>query len=243
MQGIKLAAIYSYPPSSLHLCGVQNPQTVNILNDYLSENNIDEKGVRQVLRQFEAAYPYYELIAKINGIGDPLSFEVVEAYWLGNDLLNQVTKKDLQELIFNQFQRPGLLSAKDARKRANEVPEKAIPHHSFHVLILGSVTGRVQFQGKLYDLCCVNSAEVIEVKKASLKVKRSPLAVKDGKFVFQKSKEQTIDWSQKILPKIKVGNIVSTHWNQACQIISPDKAKEISRYTQINIEAVNSRSK
>ena len=41
-------------------------------------------------RGFEGAYPYLELIASENGIADPLDARVVEAYWLGNDLLEHV---------------------------------------------------------------------------------------------------------------------------------------------------------
>ena len=41
-------------------------------------------------RQFDGAWAYLESIARAAGIADPLDERVVEAYWIGNDLLDRV---------------------------------------------------------------------------------------------------------------------------------------------------------
>jgi len=46
-----------------------------------------QEGLRHVAARFEGAWPYLQLIAACNGIGEPLDRRVVEAYWVGNELL------------------------------------------------------------------------------------------------------------------------------------------------------------
>ena len=50
-------------------------------------------GLELLARQFAGAWPYLEFIAGVSGIKDPLDRRVVEAYWLGNDLLERIDMK------------------------------------------------------------------------------------------------------------------------------------------------------
>ncbi|MBU0619311.1 hypothetical protein KKD62_03695 [Patescibacteria group bacterium] len=159
MSGLRLAALYSYPPCRLGFCGQKIKQTSEILENFLKGKAVDENKVRQVLSTFEAAYPYYVLIAKSNRITDPLNAKVVEAYWLGNELLEQVRVNDLKNLIIKEFTRPGLLSLSTAKKRCRRIGPKAVAHHSFHVLVVGSVTGRVKFDERRRQLCQISWQE------------------------------------------------------------------------------------
>jgi hypothetical protein len=47
-------------------------------------------GLVRLARGFAGAWPYLELIAAASGIADPLDGRVVEAYWVGNHLLDNV---------------------------------------------------------------------------------------------------------------------------------------------------------
>ncbi len=47
-------------------------------------------GLAELARTFEGAWPYLSLIAAANRIDDPLDPRVVEAYWVGNALLDRV---------------------------------------------------------------------------------------------------------------------------------------------------------
>jgi len=156
MSGLRLAALYSYPPCHLGFCGQKIKQTSEILENFLKGKAVDENKVRQVLSNFEAAYPYYVLIAKKNQITDPLDAKVVEAYWLGNELLEQVRVNDLKKMIIKEFTRLGLLSLAEAKKRCRLVDPRAVPHHSFHVYVVGSVTGRVKFNERRRQLCQIS---------------------------------------------------------------------------------------
>lgn len=54
-------------------------------------------------RQFEGADPYLELIARANRIADPLDRSVVEAYWIGNPLLDRVDMGALHRSLEERF--------------------------------------------------------------------------------------------------------------------------------------------
>ena len=49
----------------------------------------EDGDLRRLVRGFEGTWPYLELIAGAAGFGDPLDRRVVEAYWVGNDLLDR----------------------------------------------------------------------------------------------------------------------------------------------------------
>jgi hypothetical protein len=157
MSGPKIAALYGLIPNQLGFCGPQQ----EILKKFIA-GKLGIPDVIPVLEKFEAAYAYYELIAKKNKIKNgPFNKRVVEAYWIGNELLDKVTAHDLRQMIAEKFTKPGLLSKKQALEKGKLLPEKSRPHHSFHVLILGSITGRVDFEDntKLKDICRMAGAE------------------------------------------------------------------------------------
>ncbi|MBU2265250.1 hypothetical protein KJ784_03650, partial [Patescibacteria group bacterium] len=159
MSGPKLAALYGLIPNQLGFCGPRQEKLKNFIAGKLTTAQIIP-----ILKQFEAAYPYYQLIARANH-AKPLDKKVVEAYWLGNELLEKIVTGDLRELITGRFCQPGLLSEREARTRAKLIPADSKPHHSFHVLVLGSITGSVDFTGntKLKDICRVGWGKVEKI--------------------------------------------------------------------------------
>ena len=137
-----------------------------------------DHGLRDLAARFEGAYPYLELIARAHGIGDVMDRRVVDAYWIGNALSDQVD--------------PGLmLQSMDARFRAQLAPEAwrwlegkpeagARPTHAFHVFDVfprvglmrgGAVTDAVE----LMDSCRIRWGRVLEVKGEQLVVNAVPL--------------------------------------------------------------------
>src|SRR4030042_6736072 len=108
MLGPKIAALYGLKPHQLGFCGPQDKNR-GFLLEYLRGKTNNKKRVRKILRSFEGAYPYYQLIAKSNNIRDSLNERVVKAYWIGNKLLEKVRISALQEMIVRDFSRPGLL--------------------------------------------------------------------------------------------------------------------------------------
>ena len=91
MFSFKDALKYSYEPHLLGFCGPVEDCS-KILLDYINGKSKDKKKVKELLEKFDAVYIYCQKIAEKNKITDPLSTKVLEAYWLGNDLLKKFKK-------------------------------------------------------------------------------------------------------------------------------------------------------
>lgn len=244
MSGVKLAVLYGLMPHQLGLCGSELDLTQKILRKYLN-GQTDEMKARAALKNFRGAYPYYKLIARVNKIEDVLDKRVVEAYWLGNELLEEITITDLRRMIIKDFSGAGLLSNSAAEKKAAAIPRDSKAHHAFHVLRIGSVTGSIDFTGqtKLKDSCRIGWGKVANGKRLmasgknqKIKVIYQPLVgkneIKLGRPVAKK-----IIWDKKIIPNLKKGDWVSFHWGMAVQILTPNNVKKLEKYTQITLDA------
>lgn len=235
LSGPRLAALYSLMPNRLGFCGSQKNSDQEKLRNFLL-GKVSEREVRKILSKFEAAYAYYKLIAKKNHIRDPLNKRVVEAYWLGNKLLEKVSAKDLKNLIINDFVKPNLLSLEKAIERSARIPKNSKAHHSFHVFILGSITGRVDFRDvKLQDICRTGWGKIISIKDKKVLVEYNSLVKEKGRVKFGKKKRKEIDWDEKIVPDISQGDFVSFHWNFLAQKLGKEDVKNLEKYTKSNL--------
>ena len=86
LPGALLFVRYAYPPNRLGYCG---PADSLAFREYGIAGVVDA-GLVRLAQAFSGAWPYLELIAGATGIRDPLDRRVVEAYWVGNRLLDTV---------------------------------------------------------------------------------------------------------------------------------------------------------
>lgn len=236
--GLKLAVRYSLPSCQLGFCGPRDQASQKTLYDFASGKKVSEEKVRKILEKFEAMCPYLRLIASSNGLEDPFDEQVVKALWIGNKLLDKVKVEDLHQLIITDFTQPGLLSKEETEKCAAQIPEGVVPHHSFHVLFLGSITGRVNLTGVLKDLCRIGWGKVTEVKSGKLKVKSKPLVLGE-KMWLGKEIEKEVEWDERIVPEIKESDWVSFHWGQVCERLSKEDVVNLERYTKKTISGLS----
>ena len=236
--GLKLAIRYALPPCRLGFCGPHDDPNRQTLYKFVSGENVSPSKVRGVLERFEAMHPYLSLIASCNRISDSFDERVVRALWVGNKLLEAVNADDLKELILTDFVKPALLSKEEAKKRASMVVEGMVPHHSFHVFVLGSITGRVNLGGALKELCRIGWGEVIEVRDSKLKVK-SKLLIMDGKMRLGKEVEREMKWDASLAPGIAEGDWVSFHWGRICDRLDKDEASSLEHYTLRTFNALS----
>jgi hypothetical protein len=233
--GLKLAARYSYRPFTLGFCGPQNNEAKKIITNYLlGEKNLEDK-VKGVFEKFIGAYPYYQLIAWKNKIKDPFDKKVVEAYWVGNKLLEKVSKKDIALMILGAFSLPGWLPLPKAKKVIEDLPLKSLPHHSFHVLFLGSVTDTVAIKGKAIDLCRISWGQVKKVSGDKLIVEYKPLILKPRPRLAGKIKKE-ISYEPNFGVIITVGDWVSFHWDFVSDKLDKIQVKNLEKYTLHNLK-------
>jgi hypothetical protein len=239
MSGLEMAVLYGLKPHQLGFCGPHRKKE-KMLRDFLEGAGSPAK-VRNVLKQFKAAYPYYCLIAKANKIKDPFDTEVVRAYWIGNNLLENVPVSKLRKTISVEFSGFGLLPKAIAQKKAAEIPEDSLPHHSFHVLALGAISSAVDLRDvKLKDLCRVSWGQIKKItvsERVQILASYQPLTEKDKKIVLGQPTLREFFGEKKFLPDLKIGDYASFHWNQIIQILTKDEVDNLKKYTQKTLSA------
>ncbi len=175
--GPTLFARFAYPPNSLGYCGRDEHRT---LLEYAASGVVDG-DLRSLARSFEGAWPYLELIAAANGIGDPLDRRVVEAYWIGNDLLEHVPMSLLGASLEARFRGP---AGREWSRLAEVIPAAPLLQHGLHVFAVYPWVGLLRGADggeplRVLDRCRVRWGRVEEVDGDHANVRSRPL-VWDG---------------------------------------------------------------
>jgi hypothetical protein len=234
MSGAKLAILYGLVPNRLGLCGPEDRMKKKIISRFLGGEKKLESEIKKILKDFKGAYPYYQLIARSNKINNPLSEKAVEAYWTGNNLLEKVPVSEFKKMMKNEFLPLGKMS----KERIEKLPQLAFPFHNFHVLFIGSVTGRFKETKKGLDLCRISWGEVVKTDKNKITVWREP--IKFGKkLTLGKPIDRVISWDKRIVPSLKKGDWLSIHWNSAVEKLDKEKLKNIIKYTNEALKIIN----
>ena len=213
---------FATPPNQLGYCG---PSAAGGISPYLHEP-IDG-GMRELAAQFEGAYPYLRLLAGANGCDDPLDPDVVEAYWIGNHLLDKVTTLDFGNSIDDRFHR----RAGSTWRHIDDSIPAGVAHHSYHVLHVMPWAGLLQ-RGvideplRILDQCCVTWGEVVEAGATPL-VARRPLRWTGSRLdlgpAAVESVTTTID--------VDVGDSVALHWGAVCEHLDARQLAWLRRTT------------
>jgi uncharacterized protein DUF6390 len=240
LPGPVLFARFAFPPNRLGLCGPESGWT---LPEHVRSGRTDPELAR-IARQFEGAYPYLELIASENRIADPLDARVVEAYWLGNDLLEHVGPRARHDDLTDRFR------ARTARREWSWLEAKAggasAVHHSFHVLEILPRIGMIR-GGLPPDLtavlerCLVRPGRVLAVDGDALEVELPALAFRDGRLHLDPPRPARLAWAgdetfgDVLLP----GDDVAVHWDRVCGRLTPAQASRLSSVTRRNLAVAN----
>ncbi|PIU75089.1 MAG: hypothetical protein COS76_02660 [Candidatus Portnoybacteria bacterium CG06_land_8_20_14_3_00_39_12] len=235
-KGLLLCARYSVAPNYFGYCG---PDKNKSLIDHLKENIADSE-VTHILKEFETLYSYLQLIAYANKIKDPFDERVVEAYWLGNSFLKNVST------IYPSFLKEKLLLDKKINYKIFSLP--VIPHHSFHVFNIFKRTGNINSNHTLetMDECRISWGQVIKYQISKIKyliITTRNLIINNNKLSLGKiliNKKIEIDYKGKsFIKNLKPGDWVSFHWGMVCGKLTERQVKNLEFYTQKAIDFYN----
>lgn len=238
--GPLLFARYAYPPNALGYCG---PNDARALLDYASAGASDE-GLRRLAHGFEGAWPYLRLIAAANAILDPLDARVVDAYWIGNRLLDRVDRQMLATFLEDSFARR---AGKQAPLLSTLVRAGALPHHNFHVFgvypWVGLLRdGRSPEPLRIIDSCRIRWGTVAAVTDGRAMVRSQPITW-DGRALgigaaYVETVTASLDGIGPV-PRVRDGDHVAMHWDRICDTLTPDRERALRRYTMHTLHAVN----
>ena len=239
--GARMFVRYAYPPNALGYCGPDG------FRDYAEAGVIDQGLVNQV-QAFSGAWPYLELISSGCGIQDPLDRRVVEAYWVGNDLLDRVLIGKLGDSMAERFRKQ---VGNKFQFLAEGVLAGGVPHHSFHVFgvypwvgLLGN-DRMTRHALTVLDRCRVRWGKVIAVNAlAEVIVESRPLRWDGRLLTLDEPAAETarlpLD-SAVSAPGLAPGDWVALHWDWVCDKLTDRQLRALRGYSQRHLDMVNHR--
>jgi len=231
MNGVALCSRFSLPTADRRFCG---PATApGSLRDALRGK---AARARQDLRRFEALFPYLEVIAEETG-KDPLDEEVIEAYWIGNSLLERDWRPGFLEIL-RRLEKRGLPRTIGERL-AQSLPPRPLPYHTFHVLFVGvgAVTGHVPTTLRNMRECCIGWGRVarlgerIEVDTMGLCRTPAGVGVTGPRSCVLNRGEGLGD--------VAVGDVVASHWGEAVLRLTETQVRSVARFTATAVASAN----
>jgi len=232
-EGALLFARYAYPPNELGYCGPEGAEAM------LQHNATAE--IERRAQQFEGAWCYLQFIAESAGIADPLDPRVVEAYWLGNDLLSDCDPRKLMRRLRERF-------AGQHGGTWRMAADRALAHHSFQVFevypwarLLPSDGSRIALS--VLEQCRIRVGVVHSVDGETASVQSSPLTWDGSRLGRGAVCTETVRWSangRAFLDRVSPGDRVALHWDWVCDVITQVQADEIESRESRQRQAVDS---
>lgn len=214
MTGSGLFVRYAFAPNRLGYCG---PADAGLM----LEDGHTDSGFRALAKQFEGAWPQLHHIASVTGAADPLDLEVVEAYWIGNRLLDQ---------------------AGDG--------QGGLPHHSFQVFCLYpwatmlADERRTAHALQVLDQCRIRWGRVIAESGDQVVVESRPLVWDGTQLTLGLPCQETATRGSEgmsLVGRLKPGEWVSLHWEWVCDRLTPAQMVALRHYSALHLTLVNER--
>ena len=236
IDGTIVFARYAFMPNRLSYCGGNDNKT---LFDYCVAKQTDP-GLVFILQKFQAAYPYLKLIASSNHIADPFDARVVEAYWIGNELLDGVDLAQFYNYLRERFAKH--LDQKTLGYVLSKPPLGARPHHNFHVFDVHSHMGTPERSLDTMENCRIGWGRVKEIGTTHFIVEHQPLILEYGKLKLGELRDKRvmrqIDGTG-FINNCQAGDFISFHWNWACEMLSPRQVNNLDKYTRYHLKLAN----
>lgn len=241
MDGILRCSRYAFGPNRLHYCGPDANKTVR---GYIGAGESD-LGLSHILSKFQTLYPYLKRIAAASRIADPFDDRVVEAYWIGNTLLDRVPCMRYIETLEMLGARK-LLGGTVFSRVGEKLSKGGIPHHSFHVMNIwiGMKHEALRQDWSSLGECLVSWGKVLSVSGPFVTVETEPLSFdeKHGTFLLGAPTERKLvrNLSGDIdMDLLSVGEWITFHWGVPCEVIPEVKVRHLRSYTLRSIALAN----
>jgi len=224
-------ARFAMPPNRLGYCG---PGDDDPLDPYVRGH--EDRGLREIAAGFEGAFPYLRLLAGVGPRRDPLDADVVEAYWIGNELLDRVSVHDFGRSIDDRFRRR---AGCEWRHIDHTIPD-GVANHAYHVMHVMPWAGLmrdgiVDEPLRIIDRCRVSWATVIEptsvtagdAEPSRVLVRRDPLLWSGSQLVVG---APVVEAVSSPFP-VDAGDIVAVHWDWICERLDTRQLAWLRRVT------------
>src|SRR3954453_13806745 len=227
---------YAFMPNNLGYCGGNENE---VLFEHAVEARPDPR-LAPMLVKFPGAVPYLRTIAAANGIRDPFDPRVVEAYWLGNDLLDRGEAPDLYRSLEERVGAP--LPAKVRAPVLRKPPAGAKPFHLFHVLDVYRHLESDSVGMAAMESCRISWGQVREVDGASVTVDRQPLVLVDGKLSLGEARAERVLRAfegRGFADDLSAGDGVWNHSGWGCERLDPRRLANLRTASTAHLALAN----
>jgi hypothetical protein len=232
---------YAFPPNRLGYCG---PDDHAALLQYVVAGQPD-RGLVELERRFDGAYPYLALIALANGIPDPFDERVVEAYWIGSPLLVRVGAAPFHDSLRSRFGRR--MDRRSFDWLTGKLSLGAVPHHDFHVFDVYVRAGLMHDPAApvlltTMDACRISWGAVLAVEPEALLIRRAPLVLSGGRLALAEPRPERVARQvdgRGFVDRARPGDHVSVHWSWACEVLDPGALARLQAVTARCLELAN----
>ncbi len=233
-EGLVRACQYSFATNRLNYCGPEN--AFQAFQAFVIRPSPEQtQRIRKLLEGFTGLNLYLDLIASANNL-DRFDARVIEAYWLGNELLDAIPFDRFKDTLSTGLVRAGL-PASIVKEKVARMQQPFNAHHSFHVLYINFITPKVEKIVDNLSRCLPLAGKVVEVRGTRLALAAKRL-VKNGQgFAFEPCVREV---ENPFIKEPQANELVSFHWGTAVERLSFAQATALQKYTQANLETVNS---
>lgn len=216
---------FAYPPNALGYCG---PADSELLAELVTDGSAADIEFRRTIEAFAGAWPYLELIAGCSGL-DPLDARVIEAYWIGNELLESVDTLVWGNSLDDRFRRR---AGGDWGRIVEGIEHGGVPNHAFHVFCaypwVGLLrSGAVEAAMTVLDRCRIRWGEVLGRVDGRVLVASQPLAWNGETLSLGETRVEQVRASVDTAEAVMPGDQVALHWDYVCQRLSPRQLEHL----------------
>jgi len=238
--GLRMFARYAYPPNLRGYCG---PPDHGTLLEYGSSGVVDP-DLLELARSFTGPWPYLTLIAASAGISDPFDERVVEAYWLGNSLLEGIDVSAFADKLDDSFR--GRAGVRWSRL-TEAIPHGIVPHHAFHVFGVYPWVGLLteSDRGEPLEIlqgCRIRWGRVIETSGDTVVVRSRPLTWDGKRLDLDPPRLETAQRAAggyALVSEPAAGDWVALHWDWVCGRLTGRQLANLRHYSRLQLEITN----
>jgi hypothetical protein len=226
-KALKLASLFSYSPNHKGYCG--RDSAGDVFTRCILKGECEK--VPRELKHFIVLYPYLKTIATLTGLS-LFDHKVVEAYWIGNELLEKIPVSGYDTLL-KEFKKQGVPSwlINTLRKKK---PVRFIPNHLFQVLHVGvgQASGSVPFDIQSINSCMIRWGKVLMVKADGTVTASLKQLTQSGAGYKLTKVKTTLSAGSSPFFKPKVGEIIAVHWGHIVKRLARKEETNLTYWTK-----------
>lgn len=219
---------FALSPNKLNLCGLDSAQ--GRLYRCATTGEID--GIEAELAHgFPHLNSFLNTIAYIHQLS-PFTPEVVDAYWIGNDLSGGAKVADYDFLI-EQYRLQGA-DGEFLAEMKQRMPKVFIPTHNFQVIHIGvlEASGVLSRDLPLVNQCMIRSGtiESVNTEDNSMTIMTQALVSRGGWQM--RPVLQTVRFDPQLVPGFEDNPNVAVHWGWVVKSLDSTQAESLEFWTQ-----------